>query len=1691
MASPRLSDVLSSLLRKSQLRKHVRHSLKARTSFLEKLEDRRLLAVTAPPTQALPVIDAPLAIESGLIDNDPVADLVAVNRAGQLSVALNAADGSWRSLNNLELGLGTTYGMTGSLLNSDPYLDLVTIEATSARVLLGDGAGSFRLGATLAAPSGGRFQPSDSGSTVATIGLLNDDLFPDIALLDTALHRVSVYYGLGNAAFTPAQSFATSGMDPTAIVIGDVVGDDRPEIIVGHRDGTLAFLVSTNVADGFKPWSVDTAATVHNSSGIRGLAVGDVDGDGDQDVAVSAGSSVFVLRRDADVLDQSPIENGNFARGLTGWTVTTAGNRDGQTAGSVSALSGAAQLIENSSLLTSLTQTFVVPPNPQSISVNISAISLEFAEGAIPDALELSLLGSNNTSLVPTHRPGTTSYFNATGTSSGTPQIRLAAGVRYENSIVTVDISNLLPGTQVTMAIDLIGNPPGDSSTATISAVSITPETIFSHSFSNAMLPGAFTRAGAIKIGDVDNDGYADIVVADSGSNRVLVFNGSATGTFGREDIDLTTLGGAPTSIVLAAFDSQAGVDIAVAIPSSDIVLSPLRPNAPATGRWLPNIDFERDAQGNVLRSGTLLDNEFASWGITVSGPASAVAKPVVLDWSRSVDAFTPGAAALGKVLTLAEYRDHDDDDHDDEHHYSDSYGNRHEDEESNWRLTSGAITFDFQSPVMLDEVSLLGIKNGSSASIKLFAADGSLLQTKAVSGNFSGAEQKVRLDARRVAKLVVELNGKGAISQLVFNRDIPAGSRIQLAGSTQSSEGSAYSLRLASPLVAASEWLVNWGDGRVEPIAGDPNSATHIFADGRSGPTVYATARDAQSNIYLANLWQIDVTNVPPTLLIAGSSTIESGQPYTLTLSSSDPGQDKLAYWSVEWGDGTRSSLSGKATSATHIYKLTQPQPKALLIRASARDEDSPSGSAYRANELSLTVTPDASRVLPTIDFERTGDGSILRAPVILSNQFEAIGVTVSSTATYPRGPMIVDSSRPSAKARDIGSPNSTFRGAGYGLGGMRGSGWSNTNAHKNVLILASDVRATSPDDYESGGTLRFDFDQPVKLSEIHLLDIDKNGSFIKLYAADGSVISTHLIPRRGVNSFQIVNLNASHVRRMDIELKGGGAIAAIVSQRGAPTIARPDSRFFVVDAADLVYRYSAPGSDLGDFALPRSSQPRGIASDVDSNPLWIISEEGNNDRVLVVDSTTERIIGSWQPRGVDKPQGIATDGTDIWIVDSALRKVSRYAGAAARRSGYASATSSFALNASNSQPTDLVTDGSSLWVVDAGTDRVYQYNLQGTLVQSWALDAANSDPSGIAIQPNQPDGIFVLDAIDRSVYIYAHRSWSSSTPQPATGSFTLSAGNVLPVGLADPGGQLAIGAIVNETLSANASTTWTFDANQGQSIYINFQTLSETLTWELLAPNGTSILSKSSSRASGLDSGTLSIGTTGTYSLLLTAAAAATTYQFQIFDIPGPDVQPVTLGQTMAGALNSPGRPDHWTFTGSAGSTFFLNFLTLDTVVGGDLIVEATSPGGQVVSTRTATRESSLDQIFTLTESGSWTIVMRAVFDGAHLPSYTFQLSAVPADDVISIGFRQPAVGAIPAPGARDRWQFNAAAGQEIFFDMQSLVGGDTRVQIIDPSGVTIADRTFSLAVGTRPTADTGCHRSIHDYCRWWWQR
>ena len=64
----------------------------------------------------------------------------------------------------------------------------------------------------------------------------------------------------------------------------------------------------------------------------------------------------------------------------------------------------------------------------------------------------------------------------------------------------------------------------------------------------------------------------------------------------------------------------------------------------------------------------------------------------------------------------------------------------------------------------------------------------------------------------------------------------------------------------------------------------------------------------------------------------------------------------------------------------------------------------------------------------------------------------------------------------------------------------------------------------------------------------------------------------------------------------------------------------------------------------------------------------MWIVDAASGQ---IVVQTPDGHLRGTWTAQGVVEPEGITTDGVDIWIVDDATDSVSLYAGAARLLSG------------------------------------------------------------------------------------------------------------------------------------------------------------------------------------------------------------------------------------------------------------------------------------------------------------------------------------------------------------------------------------------------------------------------------------
>jgi hypothetical protein len=255
----------------------------------------------------------------------------------------------------------------------------------------------------------------------------------------------------------------------------------------------------------------------------------------------------------------------------------------------------------------------------------------------------------------------------------------------------------------------------------------------------------------------------------------------------------------------------------------------------------------------------------------------------------------------------------------------------------------------------------------------------------------------------------------------------------------------------------------------------------------------------------------------------------------------------------------------------------------------------------------------------------------------------------------------------------------------------------------------------------------------------------------------------------------------------------------ATLADNTGVATILDNDStKFYVVDDAspDRTFRYGATGSPFGNSALGTGdTAPRGAAAKADGSIIWVVDA----NKTVYLYNSSGGLVGSWSPGGLNPSaqlEGIATNGSDIWLLDNKQDKVFKYAGAVSRTSGSQTAASSFTLNSSNSNAKGIVTDGTSLWVVDDGSsaDKVFKYTLSGSLLGSWTIDAANTHPTGLTINPNSPSDIWVVDSGTKKVYEYTAAASRTSGSQPAAASFALAATNTNPQDIADPPAQLDV---------------------------------------------------------------------------------------------------------------------------------------------------------------------------------------------------------------------------------------------------------------------------------------------------------
>jgi len=182
----------------------------------------------------------------------------------------------------------------------------------------------------------------------------------------------------------------------------------------------------------------------------------------------------------------------------------------------------------------------------------------------------------------------------------------------------------------------------------------------------------------------------------------------------------------------------------------------------------------------------------------------------------------------------------------------------------------------------------------------------------------------------------------------ITVNPAVPPTLAIGGAGSVN--EEATYTLNLSgsdtSPQTLSS-WTINWGDGHVQKVTGNPTSVTHVYADGPRSYTISAAATDQTGTYKAGNQVVVEVDHAAPTLSISGASSVNKGDVYTLNLSGTDT--HKIVHWTINWGDGSAPEIvSGNPKLVKHVYTEVRSD---FIISATAADNE----GVYNASD---TVT-------------------------------------------------------------------------------------------------------------------------------------------------------------------------------------------------------------------------------------------------------------------------------------------------------------------------------------------------------------------------------------------------------------------------------------------------------------------------------------------------------------------------------------------------------------------------------------------------------------------------------------------------------------------------------------------------------------------------------------------------------------
>jgi gliding motility-associated-like protein len=524
----------------------------------------------------------------------------------------------------------TTVTITGSGFNTDKTKNLVLFGAVAA-VVTNATANSL----TVTAPA---------GATYAPITVLNRDV--NLIGSSTAFFTPTFTPNKGTIAagdFEPKVDF-TAGANPTSIAIGDLDSDGKPDLVVTNTNSNT-ITIFRNISSSGSITATSFATGVSFSVGAQpySVAIGDLDGDGKPDLAVSNYGSltISVLHNTST---SGSINTSSFAAKLD---FSTGQEPFGVSIGDVDGDGKSEMVVSN--IGNNTISIFRNTSSVGSIDASSFAARQNFAVNDVPNGTAIGDLdGDGKPDIVVAHygsNPTVSVFRNISSSGS----INLSAKVDFA----------LGSGPQTVVIGDIDGDGKPDLATANQNSNNIsvlrntaTSGSIDASSFAAKVDFGTNASPQTIAIGDLDGDGKPDLATVSYNSNTVSILRNTASSgiinasSFASK-VDYPT-GGSPFGVAIGDLDGDGMADIAVGSATVSVLRNNphIAPVLTASSGTAASI-----AGGNVASTPVAVDP-----GITATiafGPVSLSSATVSISGNFAEDllAFNnTGAATFGNI---------------------------------------------------------------------------------------------------------------------------------------------------------------------------------------------------------------------------------------------------------------------------------------------------------------------------------------------------------------------------------------------------------------------------------------------------------------------------------------------------------------------------------------------------------------------------------------------------------------------------------------------------------------------------------------------------------------------------------------------------------------------------------------------------------------------------------------------------------------------------------------------------------------------------------------------------------------------------------------------------------------------------------------------------------------------------------